>query len=198
MHRLDPQSLPAYTDRLYRAAWALCGSREEAEDLVQETFVRTLAKPRLVRGDSDLAYLLRGLRNTFAESLRTADRRPRTVGMMDHITAAAPAGREPEAAAHANEVFASIANLPEQFRLAIVAVDVLGLSYAEAGRALDTREATIATRVFRARSDVAKQFPDDNATTKDSAVGPQGVVADDQTVKPRSNKQAQGRSGSSA
>src|SRR3954471_4383626 len=125
MHRLDPQSLPTYTDRLYRAAWALCGSREEAEDLVQETFVRTLARPRLVRGDSDLAYLLRGLRNTFAESLRTADRRPRTVGLTEHLAAIAPAGRQPEAAAEANEVFAAIADLAADFRDALVAVDVM-------------------------------------------------------------------------
>jgi RNA polymerase sigma-70 factor (ECF subfamily) len=36
-HQLDPQSLGDHLDRLYRAAWALCGSREDAEDLVQDT-----------------------------------------------------------------------------------------------------------------------------------------------------------------
>jgi RNA polymerase sigma-70 factor (ECF subfamily) len=192
MHRLDPQTLPAYTDRLYRAAWALCGSREEAEDLVQETFVRTLARPRLVRGDSDLAYLLRGLRNTFAESLRTADRRPRTVGLADHLAAIAPAGRQPEVAAEANEVFSAIADLAADFRDSLIAVDVMGLSYAEAGRALGAKEATIATRVFRGRSDIAERFADQTV----SKPGPQGVVAEDQSVIPRPDKHAQGRPGS--
>ena len=38
--QLDPEALGDHIDRLYRAAWSLCGSREEAEDLVQETFER--------------------------------------------------------------------------------------------------------------------------------------------------------------
>src|SRR2546430_11852108 len=74
--RLDPQQASDHIDRLYRAAWALCGSREEAEDLVQETFVRVMARPRLLRNEDDLGYLLRALRNTFLTGLRTAERRP--------------------------------------------------------------------------------------------------------------------------
>ena len=46
---LDPTRLGDHVDRLYRAAWALSGSREDAEDLVQETFTRLLARPRLLR-----------------------------------------------------------------------------------------------------------------------------------------------------
>ncbi len=76
MPALDPRSLPRHTDRLYRAAWALCGSREDAEDLVQETFARVLARPRSLRGQDELAYLMRVLRNTFLTQRRTASRRP--------------------------------------------------------------------------------------------------------------------------
>ena len=60
---LDPDRLGDHLDRLYRAAWALSGSREDAEDLVQETYVRLLARPRLLRKEDDLGYLLRALRN---------------------------------------------------------------------------------------------------------------------------------------
>ena len=67
---LDPAALGDHVDRLYRAAWALCGSREDAEDLVQDTFARVLAKPRLIRNDDDLGYLLRVLRNTFVSRHR--------------------------------------------------------------------------------------------------------------------------------
>ncbi len=52
-------------------------------------------------------------------------------------------------------MFAAIAALPEAFRDALVAVDVAGLSYAEAGRLLGAKEATITSRLFRARARVA-------------------------------------------
>src|ERR1700753_1617824 len=77
-HQLDPQALGDHIDRLYRAAIALCGSREEAEDLVQETFARVLRRPRTLRADDDNGYLLRRVRNTFLSARRTAARRPRT------------------------------------------------------------------------------------------------------------------------
>ena len=48
-----------------------------------------------------------------------------------------------------------IAELPEDFRLALVAVDIVGLSYREAARLLGTREATITSRLYRARRQVA-------------------------------------------
>ena len=72
---LDPNRLPDYIDRLYRAAWALCGSRHDAEDLVQETFATVLKRPRLLHTDNDIGYLLRALRNTYATRYRTAAHR---------------------------------------------------------------------------------------------------------------------------
>lgn len=146
-------------DRLYRAAWALCGSREDAEDLVQETFARVLSRPRILRGDDELYYLMRVLRNTFFTSLRTASRRPVTGATLEDVAAADPRTTDrPEQAFEVQEVYAAIASLPDGFRLAIVAVDVLGLSYREAARALRVREATLTTRLFRARKQVAERL----------------------------------------
>jgi RNA polymerase sigma-70 factor (ECF subfamily) len=156
MRTLDPQSLNKHVDRLYRAAWALCGSREDAEDLVQETFARVLSRPRVLHGDEDVYYLMRVLRNTFLTSRRTAGRRPVTVATLEDVAAADPKPMgQPEQALEMQEVYAKIAGLPEDFRLALVAVDVLGLSYREAARALRVREATITTRLFRARKQVS-------------------------------------------
>jgi RNA polymerase sigma-70 factor (ECF subfamily) len=157
MRALDPQSLTQHVDRLYRAAWALCGSREDAEDLVQETFARVLARPRVLSGDDELYYLMRVLRNTFFTSRRTASRRPVTVATLDDVAAPDPRPLgQPERALEMRELYAAIAALPEDRRLALVAVDVLGLSYREAARALRVREATITTRLFRARRQLAR------------------------------------------
>jgi RNA polymerase sigma-70 factor (ECF subfamily) len=154
MPALDPESLPRHLDRLYRAAWALCGSPHEAEDLVQETFARVLARPRLLRGQDELAYLMTVLRNTFLTARRTATRRPRVSSTtIDEIEPVDPRGGErPEEALQAQEVFTAIAGLPERYRLALVACDIAGLSHREAAHVLDTKEATVATRLFRARA----------------------------------------------
>lgn len=159
VRRLDPKSLGRHVDPMYRAAWALCGSREDAEDLVQDTFARVLARPRVIRGD-ERGYLLQALRNTFYTRLRTQSRRPQTTAMPEDAEPADPRSPAPDRAAETSEILQAIAELPEDFRLAIVAVDILGLSYGEAARALDAREATITTRLYRARQRIARQFAD--------------------------------------
>jgi RNA polymerase sigma-70 factor, ECF subfamily len=181
MHTLDPQGLTQHVDRLYRAAWALCGSREDAEDLVQETFARVLARPRVLRGDADgeLYYLLRVLRNTFLTSRRTASRRPQTVATLDDVAVADPTPRgSPEHALEVEQVYAAIATLPEDFRLALVAIDVVGLSYREAARALHVREATITTRLHRARKQVAERLNADVDGADAAATGGGSASAD--------------------
>jgi len=153
---LDRTSLSDHLDRLYRAAWALCGSREEAEDLVQETFARVMARPRLLRNDDDLGYLLRSLRNTFLTGLRAAERRPATEPLDLRLELLEDNGaRKPESGAEAHEVYAAIAVLPPKCRDALVAVDVIGLSYREAARSLRVRPETITSRLYRARRLVA-------------------------------------------
>jgi RNA polymerase sigma-70 factor, ECF subfamily len=155
-HQLDPDALGDHLDRLYRAAWSLCGSREEAEDLVQETYLRVLHKPRMVHSDDDLGYLLRVLRNTFISSRRTAARRPRQAPLPDDLAVAeSRAFASPESRIESVALYAAISELPDDFRDALVAIDVAGLSYREAARALHVREATLTTRLHRARQRLA-------------------------------------------
>ena len=154
-HLLDRDRLGDHVDRLFRAAWAMCGSRDEAEDLVQETFARVLARPRRLRGGDDLAYLVQVLRNTLAGRRRASRRGPRTVSIAEgHEPADTGAAARPEEMAEVREVFSAIASLPGELRDALVAVNVAGLSYAEAGRLLGAKEATITTRLHRARRQV--------------------------------------------
>jgi RNA polymerase sigma-70 factor (ECF subfamily) len=155
-HQLDPGSLGRHIDWLYRAAWALCGSPHEAEDLVQESLARVLRKPRVLRADDDVGYLLRLLKNTLVSQRRRASRRPMTVSLSEIPDLFEdPAAAQPEARIESIELYAAISRLPENFRDALVAVDVVGLSYREAARALRVPEATITTRLHRARGRVA-------------------------------------------
>jgi RNA polymerase sigma-70 factor (ECF subfamily) len=171
VRRLDPQSLGQHLDALFRAAWALCGSREDAEDLVQETVARVLARPRVIRGD-ERGYLMRALRNTFYSQLRTSSRRPQTGPQLEDVQPPDPRGtHQPERALEVGEILSAVAELPEDFRMTLVAVDILGLSYAEAASALDTREATITTRLYRARQRVARQFADQPESRGDAREG---------------------------
>jgi len=152
---LDPARLGDHIDRLFRAAWALCGSREDAEDLVQETYARLLTRPRLLRNEDDLGYLLRALRNTFLNQKRSESRRPRTTAMPDGFDIVADShARQPEELLEAAEVFSAIATLSGDFRDVLVAVDIAGLSYKEAAHALRIREGTVMSRLYRARQQV--------------------------------------------
>jgi RNA polymerase sigma-70 factor, ECF subfamily len=158
-HTLDPARLGDHLDRLYRAAWALCGSREDAEDLVQETFARLLARPRLLRREDDLGYLLRALRNTFVSQKRIERRRLRAAPLPDQLDLVAdPHALQPDAAFEAGELYAAVAALSDDFRDVLVAVDVAGLSYKEAARALRIREGTVMSRLYRARQQVVRRL----------------------------------------
>ena len=155
---LDPARLGDHLDRLFRAAWALCGTPEDAEDLVQETYARVLGRRRLLRNDDDLGYLLRTLRNTFLTQKRSEGRRLRPDPLPDQLDLVAdPHAREPQAAVEAGEVYAAIAALPDDFRDVLVAVDVTGLSYKEAARVLKIQEGTVMSRLFRARQQVVRR-----------------------------------------
>src|SRR5213593_3437007 len=122
---LDSARLGDHIDRLYRAAWALCGSREDAEDLVQETYARVLGRPRLLRTEDDLGYLLRALRNTFLTQQRTRGRRLRPDPLPNELDLVAdPHARQPQAALEAGALYAAIAALPDDFREVLVAVDI--------------------------------------------------------------------------
>jgi RNA polymerase sigma-70 factor, ECF subfamily len=154
---LDPGALPDHMPRLHRAARSLCGSPDDAEDLVQDTFVRVLARPRTLRDGDALPYLMRALRNTHLTGIREAGRRPRTVGLPDDD---GPALRSsfalPEAALEYHEVLAAVRALPDPFRTALIASDVAGISHRQAAVAFGSCEATIASRVFRARERVRR------------------------------------------
>jgi RNA polymerase sigma-70 factor, ECF subfamily len=158
---LDGDALSRHLDRLYRAALSLCGSPADADDLVQEVCLRALSKPRLIRGADDLPYLLQMLRNVFYNQCRTQASR-KTAPVEPETLNEVPDGRrhDPELGALARDVHRAIAALPTQYREVVVAVDVLGLPYADAAAALGVPVGTVMSRLHRGRHGVARAMGD--------------------------------------
>jgi RNA polymerase sigma-70 factor (ECF subfamily) len=156
LRRLDPDRVAEHLPRLYRAARAWTRSREEAEDLVQETYARVLARPRLLRNEDELGYLLRSLRNTLISQRRAQSRRPVTTELVDEATVGTRASDDPAQAVEIHQLYAALSQLPDEFKDALVAVDIAGLSYPEAARSLGVPEGTLTSRLFRARDRVAR------------------------------------------
>src|SRR5215217_3805990 len=148
---LDPSRLGDHIDRLYRAACALTGSRVAADDLVQDTYAKVLAKPRLLRGDDDVGYLLKTMRNLFYDERRQAARRATDPVDPEDLSRVEAFGGGPAEAAEQRELLATVAALPPEFRDVLVAVDIAGLSYKEAARLVGAPEGTVMSRLYRAR-----------------------------------------------
>jgi RNA polymerase sigma-70 factor, ECF subfamily len=152
---LDADIALRHLDRLQAAALALCGNRSDAEDLVQETMLTVLRRPRRLRGDSELAYLMTMLRNRFIDDRRSIARRQAMVGLSEVAESADPrAGMRPDRIVADREVLGIVHELGSPFRETVVAVDVLGLSYKEAAKALGVPVGTVMSRLARGRDRV--------------------------------------------
>jgi RNA polymerase sigma-70 factor, ECF subfamily len=150
---LDPDSAADHLGRLYRLAWSLCGSSHLAEEVTQETYARVLARPRRVRDGNEFHYLARTLRNVLTDHWRAEQRRlPADGGVPEDAPATTG---DPETAALAAEVYAAIGGLPDHLREVTAAVDVAGLTYAEAAHVLRIPAGTVMSRLFRARARLA-------------------------------------------
>jgi RNA polymerase sigma-70 factor (ECF subfamily) len=156
---LDAQRLPDHRDRLFRAACAMCASREDAEDLVQETYSRVLRRPRFLSHDDDLGYLMKVLRHTWINSYRARQRQPQTVLLDETVHYIADPGGDPGVTVpEMRGIYALVYELSEPLRDTLISVDILGLSYKQAAKALGTKPGTVMSRLHRARSAVADEL----------------------------------------
>jgi RNA polymerase sigma-70 factor (ECF subfamily) len=152
---LAPERLVEHRRTLYRAARAMRADHHDAEDLVQDTFLRALSKPRAVRGEE--AYLRRTLRNLAFDRRRAKAVRPANAVVVDWDAVVDRRAVDPQALHPTSEdLVAAIAALPDRLRHVLVAIDVSGLSYDETARALGVPRGTVMSRLFRARARVAE------------------------------------------
>jgi RNA polymerase sigma-70 factor (ECF subfamily) len=156
LQELDPDLLRSHVDALRRAARRLTRSPHDADDLVQDTLVRVLARPRHVGPAGTGPYLHRALRNAHVSALRRRDHRP-VLARLEPADArlVAPAGQEPAEALLAREMLAAIRALPAGQREVVAAVDVAGLAYGEAASQLQIPLGTVMSRLHRGRARLA-------------------------------------------
>jgi RNA polymerase sigma-70 factor (ECF subfamily) len=152
-----------YNPRLYRMARGILRDDAEAEDVVQETFVRAFTGLAGFRAEASLSTWL--TRIALNEAFGRLRRRPIEIGLDPEAVEAqgrAPsmqpddrAGDDPEQAVAKAQIRLllehAIDELPEHFRIVFVMRDVEELSVEETGRLLGLRAETVKTRLFRAR-----------------------------------------------
>ena len=151
----DPQAFGEifrrHRDRMWAVALRTTGDRELAADAVQEAFIAAFRRADRFRGDSAVTtWLHRITVNCAIDRLR----RERPTSPLPEIDPADPNDRHGQAEA-ALDVRSALATLPEAQRLALVLVDMQGLSVAEAAAVLDVAEGTIKSRCARGRAALA-------------------------------------------
>ena len=151
-----------HADQLYRIALRLSGSPQTAEELVQETYLRALRAWESYRPGTNLAaWLATILRNVYLDEARTQSRRPAVEVLDDeseYFLYDQLAGETPPQTHEVvlnrlsgEAILDAIANLPENFREAVVLVDVGDFSYQDAAEILDVPIGTVMSRLHRGR-----------------------------------------------
>jgi RNA polymerase sigma-70 factor (ECF subfamily) len=140
---------------LYSVAYRLTGNADDAQDLVQEVLLRVRRGLSTYQPGSMEGWLSRIATNAFLDDVRRRNRRPVELlpDDIDRSAPGAPAADEAFAAEGlGDDVQAALSRLPEEFRVAVVLCDVVGLSYAEIGERLGVPTGTVRSRIHRGRT----------------------------------------------
>jgi RNA polymerase sigma-70 factor (ECF subfamily) len=160
-----------YMPALYSAALRMTRNPSDAEDLVQETYLKAYRSfASFTEGTNLKAWLYRILTNTYINSYRAAKRRPEISDVEDveelylyrrlaPVDGAGP-GRSAEDVALESftddQVKAAIESLPDVFRIAVLLADVEGFSYKEIADITDVPIGTVMSRIHRGRRALQK------------------------------------------
>jgi RNA polymerase sigma-70 factor, ECF subfamily len=169
--RFEREALPLLNE-MYAAALRLTRNPTDAEDVLQETYLRAYRGFETFREGTNLrAWLYRILTNAFINTYRKRQREPQTVSddeVPEWYLYEKLGGEGAEASAEAEvlealpdeDVQEALAALPEQFRLAVLLADVEGFSYKEIAEILDVPIGTVMSRLHRGRRALEKRLVD--------------------------------------
>jgi RNA polymerase sigma-70 factor (ECF subfamily) len=156
----------AHIDALYRTAYRMTGNAADAEDLVQETYLRAFRSLHQFRAGTNLrAWLFKILTNAFINEYRKRSRQPRNTSLDDVedyylYTHLIDSGIQPSSTRPEDEVLASITDedvvraleaLSDEFREVVLLADVEGFSYREIAEIMEIPVGTVMSRLHRAR-----------------------------------------------
>ena len=160
-----------YMPALYTAALRMTRNPSDAEDLVQETYLKAYrAFDGFTEGTNLKAWLYRILTNTYINAYRAAKRRPdvsdvedvedlylyRRLATGDGVVSGRSAEDEALDSFTDDEVKAAIESLPDAFRIAVLLADVEGFSYKEIAEITDVPIGTVMSRIHRGRRALQK------------------------------------------
>jgi RNA polymerase sigma-70 factor, ECF subfamily len=168
----------ALSDQVYRVARHLVGSRDEAEDLVQETYARAFRSWRSFTPGTNLrAWLLRILTNLNIDRGRRIQRAPDTQPLEEgdyflynKLEATSDGQVDEERVVDRlsqNDVVSALSEVPHDFRDVVVLVDIGDFTYADAAQILDIPVGTVMSRLHRGRR-ILKKAMADSAVGSDS------------------------------
>ena len=161
----------ALADQVYRVARGLVGSREEAEDLVQDTYARAFRSwQQFTPGTNLRAWLLRILTNLNIDRARRQQRRPETQPLEEgdyflynKLEQQAGQPLEEEEVVERlsqHDIVSALSAVPHDFRDVLVLVDIGDFSYADAAQILDIPVGTVMSRLHRARRVLKRELAD--------------------------------------
>lgn len=172
--RLEQGALE-HIDALYRTALRMTRNAADAEDLVQETYLRAFRSlHQFTEGTNLRAWLFRILTNTYINEYRRRQRRPTNSSLddieefylYDHLieSGVQPSVERPEdivlSRLSVDRVISAIDELPEEFRQVVLLADVEGFSYRDIASIVEIPIGTVMSRLYRARRRLQRQLYD--------------------------------------